>query len=615
MVEKDYYGFLDDVVEKLRAAQNPFISQFRVNVTDVEKANGMSYRGIVVADDQAGMGVTINMDKYYKMYLAGRPVDEIVDLVQQQAMNAFEERPDVDISRMKDYESLCSNVMMEAVSREKNADYLQNVPHFDMADLSIIYRVNVAESRNQGIGVITVDNRLLNSMGVSQDQFQKDVFDQALAGEPPVLKSLTEVLGGLIAGDGSGPEGELFLATNSNALYGASVIAIPGFLDQATEKLGGSFYILPSSVHEVLFLKNDQAMEVQELENMVREINESIVSPEERLSDRVYHYDAKEKVFELASDYEQRIAEKDPVELEAAAITMDYLQYKMDVCEERYGDPADISVEADRNVESLMKGDTALMESYLQEMIDRDQSPEMTMGAKNLLARIDDFKDRLEKTQVQEQAQENVPGISFYVAEYSEYPILGEFHDGLTLREAFEAYQGIPQERLGGKRSIGFQLENGEDKSSMMPMYIEGQMQTDKIIQFTPYGENHAVIEALHDLEKMSETQMEMDASSREIRENPDKGIGSWSVKMPGIDSVQEEASGRMLEKQLVSEMEKEGLVASGSRGSVKTDRSERKSVLGALQNKKEQVRTTDSGRQEQQKAQNRLRNRNDIDI
>ena len=611
MVEKDYYGFLDEVAEKLQAAQNPFSGQIRVNVKDVEKANGMSYRGIEVADDQLGMGVTINMDKHYKMYLAGKPLDEIVDLVQQQAMDAFEERPDVDISRVKDYESLCSNVMMEAVSREKNAEYLQNVPHFDMADLSIIYRVNVAESRNQGIGVITVDNRLLNSMGVSLDQFQKDVFDQVLSGDPPVLKSLTEVLGGSFIGDISGPDGGLFLATNSNALYGASVIAIPGFLDQAAEELGGSFYILPSSVHEVLFLKNDQAMEVQDLENMVQEINESIVSPEEQLSDRVYHYDAKGKIFELASDYEQRIAEKDPVELEAAAITMDYLQYKMEAGRDGYEDPADVSVEADRNLEALMKGDTALMESFLQEMIDRDQSPEMTMGAKNLLARIDDFKDRFDKAQV----QESVPGISFYVAEYSEYPILGEFHDGLTLREAFEAYQGIPQERLGGKRSIGFQLENGEDRGSMMPMYIEGQMQTDKIIQFTPYGENHAVMEALHDLEKMSEAQTEMDASNREIREDPNKGIGSWSVKMQGFDSVQEDASGRMQEMQSVSEMRKEGPVVSDSRGSVKTERSERKSVLGALQDKKEQVRTTDGGRQEQQRSQNRPRNRNEIGI
>ena len=108
---------------------------------------------------------------------------------------------------------------------------------------------------------------------------------------------------------------------------------------------------------------------------------------------------------------------------------------------------------------------------------------------------------------------------------------------------------------------------------------------------------------------------MEMDASNRESREDSDKGIGSWSVKMQGFDSVQEEASGRMQEKQSVSEMTKEGHVVSGIHSPVKTERSERKSVLGALQDKKEQVRTADGGRQEQQKAQNRPRNRNEIGI
>ena len=34
MVEKDYYGFLDEVAEKLQAAQNPFSGQIRVNVKD-----------------------------------------------------------------------------------------------------------------------------------------------------------------------------------------------------------------------------------------------------------------------------------------------------------------------------------------------------------------------------------------------------------------------------------------------------------------------------------------------------------------------------------------------------------------------------------------------------
>ena len=414
MAERDYYGFLDEMVDKLQAVQNPFSSQFRVKVKDVEKANGMSYRGIEVSDQQVRMGVTINMDKHYKMYLGGKSVDEIADLVQQQVADAFERRPDVDMSRLKDYESLCSNVMMEAVSREKNAEYLQNIPHFDMADLSIIYRLNVGRDRNHDIGVVTVDNQLLSSMGISQDQFQKDVFEKAFAGEPPILKPLAEVMDLNFMGDDSEPEGGLFLATNREALYGASVIAIPGFLDQAAEKLGGSFYILPSSVHEVLFLRNVEEVDVRELESMVQEINAAIVSPEEQLSDRVYHYDAQEKVFELASDYEQRIAEKGQVELEASA---------------------------------------------------------------------------------------------------------------------------------------------------------------------------------------------------------PDKGIGAWSVRGQGIDSLQEEDSEKLQDKHSVPETGKEGHAVSDDRTAAKPGRSERKSVLGALQEKKEQVRAADGGRQEQQKAQNRPHTRNDVSI
>lgn len=414
MADNNYYGFLDEMAEKLRAVQSPFTSQFQVNVKDVGKSNGMSYRGIEIADQQSGMGVTINMDQHYKMYLDGKSLDEIADMVQHQALNAFENKPDVDVNRVKDYESLCNNVMMEAVSREKNAEYLQNVPHFDMADLSIIYRVNVSGNREHGFGLVTVDNQLLDSMGISQDQFQKDILDRALNGEPPVLRSLTEVMGGVFGIDASEPDAGLFLATNNKALYGASVIAIPGFLDQAAEKLGGSFYILPSSIHEVLLLRNDQEMDVRELEDMVQNVNEQIVSPEEQLSDRVYHYDAQEKVFELASDYEQRIAEKGPAELETAA---------------------------------------------------------------------------------------------------------------------------------------------------------------------------------------------------------PDKGIGAWSAKMQINDSVQEEVSRTMQTQQSIPEMEKEVHVASDSREAVKPAKSERKSVLGALQEKKEQVRSADSGRQEQQKAQNRPHSRNDISI
>lgn len=51
--------------------------------------------------------------------------------------------------------------------------------------------------------------------------------------------------------------------------------------------------------------------------------------------------------------------------------------------------------------------------------------------------------------------------ISFYVAECMEYPVMGEYHENLTLQEAYELYEKIPPERINGVKGIGFCLEDG----------------------------------------------------------------------------------------------------------------------------------------------------------
>ena len=43
---------------------------------------------------------------------------------------------------------------------------------------------------------------------------------------------------------------------------------------------------------------------------MVKEVNETQLSPEEKLTDNVYHYDSKDHVFELAQKFEERMQDK-----------------------------------------------------------------------------------------------------------------------------------------------------------------------------------------------------------------------------------------------------------------------------------------------------------------
>ena len=40
--------------------------------------------------------------------------------------------------------------------------------------------------------------------------------------------------------------------------------------------------------------------------------------------------------------------------------------------------------------------------------------------------------------------------ITFYVAECMEFPVMGEFHDGLSLDEAIKVYESIPSDRMHG---------------------------------------------------------------------------------------------------------------------------------------------------------------------
>ena len=47
---------------------------------------------------------------------------------------------------------------------------------------------------------------------------------------------------------------------------------------------------------------------------MVKGINETEVSPEERLSNNVYHYDSREKIFETADKFEARMGKEKEAE-------------------------------------------------------------------------------------------------------------------------------------------------------------------------------------------------------------------------------------------------------------------------------------------------------------
>lgn len=53
----------------------------------------------------------------------------------------------------------------------------------------------------------------------------------------------------------------------------------------------GDFFILPSSIHEVIVIADCEDIEVKELTELVQSVNAGSVAPEDKLTDSVYRFD------------------------------------------------------------------------------------------------------------------------------------------------------------------------------------------------------------------------------------------------------------------------------------------------------------------------------------
>lgn len=211
------------------------------------------------------------------------------------------------------YEQVKEMLFLELIPQKGNEAVLAEHPHDKVEDLAVVYRLDL----HSGDGTMMsarVNQAILDAFGVTADQMKQDALENAPKTHPATFRSMEEVfsamMGGMPVPEPMEGQPRLYVASTETMNRGAGVLAYPDFLQEASEKIGGNFFILPSSIHELLFLKDTGDITRQELTSMVRSVNAAEVSPSEQLSDNVYHYDGKDRVFELAEKYEARKTER-----------------------------------------------------------------------------------------------------------------------------------------------------------------------------------------------------------------------------------------------------------------------------------------------------------------
>lgn len=181
---------------------------------------------------------------------------------------------------------------------EANEELLQEVPYVPYLDLAIIFCV-LFEAGDYGMATMMIRNRHLKLWHVTKE----DIYHQAryntwheLPGEFLTMSDLIAELTGIKE---KCPEEPMYVLTNQIRNYGASAILYPDRLAGISLCLKENFYVVPSSVHEMIIVPESVSPGRRMLTEMLREVNETQVPDEDILSDHVYYYDRKERRLRL----------------------------------------------------------------------------------------------------------------------------------------------------------------------------------------------------------------------------------------------------------------------------------------------------------------------------
>ena len=269
-------------------------SDYRVSLQDIMKNNDTHLDGLTILSPGSNISPTIYLNYYYDQYLSGKSLSTILeDIMLSYHKNM--PKQNIDISFFTDFTKVKERIIFKLVNYDRNKELLSKVPHVRYLDLAIIFNcfINCTE---EGSATILIHHHHLSFWNISTEE----LYSLAMKNTPLLLQyhlqNMSDVILSLFCEDQfqlsqeSIPDFPMYVLSNITKMNGSGCILYEDLLSDIAKKIDCDFYILPSSVHEVLLIPAESASSHEELSSMVREINNTQLSREEVLSDRVYFY-------------------------------------------------------------------------------------------------------------------------------------------------------------------------------------------------------------------------------------------------------------------------------------------------------------------------------------
>lgn len=238
---------------------------------------------VVPKNNETLTGVTIGGGKvrptmYFTEEFEGMTSKAIAELMIKRFEN-LPKTPEINADEIMTREYIKEHVHMKLVPY---SDYVKGKAARSFLDLFKLFCIDTPVEN--GFVTLTIDH--ITKLGIevaeleawAHDTYEvKGMFETMMELDPETAQML-----------GAPEHEEQLVLSNETQFFGATAITNNAVLDLACKRLGAdTIYILPSSIHECLAVAMG---EPEELRNMVCEVNDTQLKPQERLSYNVYRY-------------------------------------------------------------------------------------------------------------------------------------------------------------------------------------------------------------------------------------------------------------------------------------------------------------------------------------
>lgn len=276
-----------------------------VTIVTVPKNNGVRLDALSIKNSTSNIAPIIYLDSYYKDYNNDRSIESIVNSIisickRESGIKDEVIRNFTDFSIMKDY------IQSKLVNKESNIELLKNVPHREFLDLAIVYIANIPFGDENGEGTVQINRNHMEMWGINEEEMFNIAKFNSVNNNPAIIKSMNDVIKDMYINEVLGEQEEdelcamidseenyLYVLTNISKHSGAITITYENVLRNFANEKNCNLYILPSSIHEVLLVLEEDNIEVAQLKEMVQSVNQTELDEMELLSNNVYYYDRK----------------------------------------------------------------------------------------------------------------------------------------------------------------------------------------------------------------------------------------------------------------------------------------------------------------------------------